>query len=583
MRKPKRLLIGLLCLALCLTAFVGCGKTDEVVMELGKHYSDQIDDFAAGKYDADLFRINQYGMPKVADPSILVVDDERSAYNGKVLVSGTTSNTAFDMFVTEDFVTYKFAATAFRPHASSWGSSADLWASEYIYDKENGLYYLFYSAQNKYVTAQKVTRTLNVAVAEKPEGPYLEYNEYALRQEAAELGVEVTQAEVDEAVKRPRYDYDEFLKYDIQNLYSDATLKPDFFAAIDPHPFVDPKTGDKYLYFCRDGAAGINHTWLYGVKMTDWATPQYDTLTRMFCTDDGGYESAGNPTTEGPQMTYNPSNGKYYLTFSVNDYNKSDYCVAQAVGNAPLGDGQDTFVKIKRDKGGLIMDSGDTNGKVSGSGHHSFFNYKGQMYAIYHRHSNPAIGGTQRELAVDTVTWVTNPDNLPVLHMNGCTTTLQPAVHSPYTNLALDATVTASGSYANLEAINDGAFITHAYDNWLKEFEANGESATVKFAFGEYRTIAGIMLYNSIDPDKTFDEVTAIKIHTRVDGKPVTYVINNLAFDPSMIEGSNAAVKGSAAVAAFKPVEADYVEIVMNRKYSNQDVLAVSEVVILGK
>lgn len=583
MKKPKRLLIAALCPLLCMGAFAGCDSSGgEVVLEKGKHYSDLIAEIAEGKFDIDLFRMNKYGMPKVADPAILAVNDEKSEFNGKFLISGTTSNTAFDMFVTEDFMTYKYASQAFRPHANSWGTDK-LWASEYIYDEEEDLYYLFYSATSKYVTSEKECRELNVAVSEKPEGPYLEYNEYVLKKEAETLGGTVSQTEVDAAVHTPAFDGGEWLKYDIQNIYADAAKKPDVFSAIDPHPFVDPKTGDKYLYFCRDIAANVNHTWLYGVKMTDWHTPQYETLTRLFSTDDGGYEGAGNPTTEGPHMVYNASNQKYYMTFSVNDYNKSDYCVAQAVADEPLGGGLDGFVKVKREKGGLVIIAGDSNGKVSGSGHHSFFTVGNQLYTIYHRHSNPATGGTERELAVDSVGWTVNPDGLPVLHTNGCTTTLQPKAGGKYTNLALSAEVTATGTYENLEAISDGIVVTHAFDNWIKEFVANGKTASVKFSFGEFKTVSAVMIYNSINAEMTFDEVTAIKIHARAEGKEVTYVINNLEFDPSLVEGGNAVVQGSAAIAAFAPVEADWIEVVMNKKYNNQDALAISEVCILGK
>lgn len=578
MRKMTRLLTVALSLVLGLGLFAGCNANKETVLEKGKHYSDLIAEAAAGNYDDAVFRINKYGMPKIADPSVLYVDDANSKFDGKFLVSGTTSNTAYDMFYTDDFVTYKFAATAFRPREKSWGKD-ELWASEYVYDEQDGLYYLFYSAVNRYARGEKPCRELNVAVAEKPEGPYLEYNEYALLQSKPDA----TQAEIEAAVANPAFEQAKWLEFDVKNVYADGSVNPDFFAAIDPHPFVDPQTGDRYLYFCRDQAAGIGHTWLYGVKMTDWHTPEYSTLIRLFGTDDGGYEGAGNPTTEGPFMTYNPTNRKYYVTFSVNDYNASDYCVAQAVADSPLGGGLDGFTKIKRDKGGLVIVAGDSNGKVSGSGHHSFFTVNGQMYAIYHRHSNPATGGTERELAVDTVGWVTNPDGLPVLHLNGCTTTLQPRVGGEYGNLALAATVTATGSYQNLDAVHDGIVVTHAFDSWIDEFVADGDAATVKFDFGGYKTVAAVLAYNSIDAEKTFEEITAIRIHARVDGKEGIYRINNLEFDPSLIEGGNAAVQGSAAIAAFAPMEADWVEIVFNKKYSNQDAMAISELVILGK
>ncbi len=75
-----------------------------------------------------------------------------------------------------------------------------------------------------------------------------------------------------------------------------------------------------------------------------WETAQLVTATRFWTVEDFKaykenstipadgyvtYEALNNTINEGPVMTKH--NGKYYLTFSINSYEKSDYAVAQAV------------------------------------------------------------------------------------------------------------------------------------------------------------------------------------------------------------------------------------------------------------
>src|SRR5699024_7279499 len=109
--------------------------------------------------------------------------------------------------------------------------------------------------------------------------------------------------------------------------------------AIDFHPWVDPDTGEKYLYWSQTPGS------IAGVKMDDWLTPDwstYKTLTACgyYTMDDyvkamNGetvetvyYEQIAAYCNEGPFMIKH--NGKYYLTFSIGAYDQSSYGVMQA-------------------------------------------------------------------------------------------------------------------------------------------------------------------------------------------------------------------------------------------------------------
>ena len=82
--------------------------------------------------------------------------------------------------------------------------------------------------------------------------------------------------------------------------------------------------------------------------------------------------------TEGPFMLKH--NGKYYLSYSANDYQSPSYAVGFAVSDSPMGD----FVKYKNNP--ILIGNGD----VQGTGHHSFTTSKDkkELICVYHTHNS---------------------------------------------------------------------------------------------------------------------------------------------------------------------------------------------------
>lgn len=90
------------------------------------------------------------------------------------------------------------------------------------------------------------------------------------------------------------------------------------------------------------------------------------------------YEGKTLCVTEGPFMLKHE--GKYYLSYSANDYQSPAYSVGYAVSDSPMGD----FVKYENNP--ILIG----NGNVQGTGHHSFTTTKDgkDLICVYHAHNS---------------------------------------------------------------------------------------------------------------------------------------------------------------------------------------------------
>lgn len=385
----------------------------------------------------------------------------------------------------------------------------------------------------------------------------------------------------------------------------------DYFMTIDPHPFVDPvestdeatgkKYHKKYLYFKAEGF-GCNIS--VGVEMENWLKPKWETAKYLTASDYYTVEDWQAGTDRGVSYEYNAvcnegqcmlyHDGKYYLTFSVNDYSTNAYQVGMAVSDSPLG----TFRKLRESEGGLLLCSMTTeSNSVSGAGHHSFVTAGNQLYIAYHRHKNYAVGGPARYTAIDEIKWITvkdiNGQDMVIPYVNGPTDSLQPLPESisGYKNVAGDATITCTDEEAELEYLTDGLLTVHksadeTFMSYIGETVIE-KTATFDFAFDAPTSVRAVMVYNSTYYTDIFRNVSRMEF-TLADGS--VRVIRNVKFDLEQhcrlggMSGTDVleVYSGTAAFAEFYDVEVTDIKITVEVP-KDQDQVGIPEIRILGK
>lgn len=140
--------------------------------------------------------------------------------------------------------------------------------------------------------------------------------------------------------------------------------------AIDGSYFIDDD-GRIYLYYVRFDGGNV----IYGAPMSDMLTLQEDKERELIRAGLAWETRMGN-VAEGPYMLKH--NGKYYLTYTANDYRSQDYAVGYAVSDSPMG----PFVKYD---GNPILKK---DGVIFGPGHHSFTTSPDgkSLLIVYHIH-----------------------------------------------------------------------------------------------------------------------------------------------------------------------------------------------------
>ena len=145
--------------------------------------------------------------------------------------------------------------------------------------------------------------------------------------------------------------------------------------AIDGSYFIDDD-GRIYLYYVRFDGGNV----IYGAPMSDMLTLQEDTERELIRAGLAWETRMGN-VAEGPYMLKH--NGKYYLTYTANDYRSQDYAVGYAVSDSPMG----PFVKYD---GNPILKK---DGVIFGPGHHSFTTSPDgkSLLIVYHIHYDAEV------------------------------------------------------------------------------------------------------------------------------------------------------------------------------------------------
>jgi len=493
---------------------------------------------------------------------------------------------------------------------STW---QDIWAPEVVYDEDTQEYYMFFSAtpvEDTSVVAggsvEEGTPTRQLMVA-KSKYPYKEF-EVVNFKDAASCG-EGNLHDYDES-QFPHYfakylmlDPSEYIPFSKANGRLDAGEGyGGYTTAIDPHPYVD-EDGTKYLLWVDN----LDQDRLCGVKMENWLKPDWSTATVLTYTHyytvedwkaaQGGesvplvsYETETNHTNEGPVITKH--NGKYYLTFSVNDYWDSSYQLGQAVSDNILG----PYRKLTEAEGGLLLSGGVAGSQeISGTGHHSFVTLGDKMYVIYHRHDNFTAAGTARNHAIDEIKWITVKDkdgnDIEVMYANGPTCTVQPRLeaYSDYKNIALEAVVSGSedAKYLNDDLLSIYKYADTTFMEYIKETTID-KTTTFAFEFEEARTVRAIMIYNSKNENTCFRNVSKVEFVCEEGGKEVIRCIENMKFSDEYYRANDLdgsiyyVVPGASAYAEFNELNVKAIKVTVEVPEGQENV-GISEVRIIGK
>lgn len=143
--------------------------------------------------------------------------------------------------------------------------------------------------------------------------------------------------------------------------------------AIDGDFFVDDD-GTVYLYYVRFDGGNV----IYGSRLDEDTMTLDENAEKRLISAEEEWETKMGRVAEGPFMLKH--NGKYYLTYSANDYRSIDYSIGYAVSDSPLG-------PFKKYDGNPILHRTEN---VNGVGHHSFtYSADGKnMICVYHRHNS---------------------------------------------------------------------------------------------------------------------------------------------------------------------------------------------------
>ena len=548
--------------------------------------------YGGQEYNKELFYRNELDLLG-ADPFVLYIDDEDSTEYGYYYLYATCD---YDLAVqglgawrSKDLENWeRVGGMIFDPYITDTWANVYLFAPEVIYDEEEDLYFLFSSAFGDPWYEKGTAEGLNIiqdrlwtgfiATSENPYGPFVQY---------APPGGSIADStfldpiEAAKAVKARGDGY--------------CYLDDDFFDVIDFHPFV-ASDGTKYLYMVTNNADQAS---IYGCELlnNDWRTPDLSTLVelvapRYYTIEDRNSRSSntviyeeGSSINEGPSVLEHE--GKYYLTFSVYGANDKRYSVAQAVADDPLG----PYTKLDYEDGGIILSAdGGTWDFVSGTGHHCFVQAGDELLIFYHQHLDRLNGNSQRAFSFDRAVWAENADGLPVLYCNGPTWSIQPQLHinTEYRNIAPDATVTAEnaaegGTAENVGALTDGLLSLYSFIDYVPEFSASAGQTVITLAFGDWRTVRAVMVYNSKNFDTAFGSVARIEFDfLRPDnGETGTAYIDSLGFDWNFyFDRNNQTMRpGGSATAEFDELQVKEIRITL----ASQAAVNVSEIVVLGK
>ena len=516
-------------------------------------------------YNQNLFYRNDL-LVHSADPDcIYITEGEYAGQYFMYATSDSIQSRGLMAWRSTDLFHWKSMGVVFKPDAASWGKK-DIWAPEIAYDKKDRTYYLFYSAHNSNQPKYFDCKHVGVATSKSPAGPFKQWTGTTANGHVISIGDPI---------------------FDIDKIDHSSPLYVARTAFIDVHPFVDPPTGDKYLYLCRTrNNAPTNEIW--AVKMKDWVSPDYSTLTRLTTTNRttvGGDIVTDMPADWVDEAAYvYYAHGKYYLTFSINPMTDKNYSVVQAIGDAPLG----PFTKLQKGEGGLVLGCAKYWDHVGSTGHHCLIEMGDELWMVYHQSLKRGAGGPPRGIAIDKITWTKNSKGQYVMQAIGPTYSVQPlpANITGYRNIAPEAKVSSNNTKKGGSAayLNDGLVRFHEDHDIVKEFEAKAGKTTITLTFKNYVPVRAIMIYNSCFFNKAFVNIDRIEFDYRTKTESGKAYIENLKFDFEKYANSKSEFMrpGGSAIAEFDELPVKKITLTISAP-EGSDGFAISEIVVLGK
>lgn len=559
-----------------------------------------------------------------ADPSVIYIEEgDQAGYFYMYVTSDQIGASGYQAFRSKDLNQWECMGVAYNPvnfydeegYTFTSFATTNFWAPEVIYDEDLGLYMMFYNAAYLF---RGLDFYIDCAVSENPQGPF---EQYAIYIQGVEASADATQEEKDllaywqeklapvednEAAKSAGFAEGSLYVYpalvDFRDMREQKEGEDDgdyltkeagdgYMKVIDASPFIDPQTGDKYLYFVRDLGSGHSTSSICVMQMDEYWRPLLDEnenyanvrlLTETNKLTLEGQEEALNEgrVNEAPFVIYNESNQKYYLMLSVNTFTDKMYSVRLAVSDSPNG----PFTKLTREQGGWLLYADPSCSWMSGTGHNSVVEKDGKMFIVYHAHTDRVTGNSSRAIAFDSLVWVTNSDNEQVLHANGGSYAYMPQTTGEWSNIAPEATVTASNvkDGSDVKYLNDGAVMIHD-DGVVSEFVMNAGTAEITLKFSEYREICALFIYNSSNYDLAFNRIESVEFSFKDDDAKVagTAYTSNLDFYWDKYYTSDGEyIPGGSFIIEFAPMLVNEITIKIPGVSTEH---AISDIAVLGK
>lgn len=635
---------GLLALVLAVTSFVSlaaCETETDISSATELQWSDGYNE--NGRFNSELYYSNDFeSLITAADPYIYYDETDNYFY----LYSTETGGGILEGYRSKNLANWEYLGHIYERNSSYWATSC-FWAPKVTKNPADGKYYL-YTCCNSYGTVGlpegttvngtavkegvdikdsnfqiEARMTLTVLVSDSPAGPFVEWTgtrekhvEYYHGEKTGNTGDEVTLS------SGPIFNFANAPAAWAVNKETYEENGTNVFAQIDAFPFFDDN-GDFYLYFVRSidnwhsSRYGLHGVW--GVKMLDMVTPDYETLTQL---TQPGYVTVGGKKSsdvidnaqvnEGPCMQTHTSvlpDGttvkKYYLTYSRSGMGDPNYSACVAVADSPLGYAKGSkeaenggFVKLDAKYGNPVHMINEGYDMYTATGNAMFFHTEDEEFlcslATVYNKTTPST--TSRNFIIDRVTWEYNEElGYDMPHSNGPTQgSLQPApsVYSGYRNIASEAKVTATNGRdgESADELTDGYVAIHARDQ-AKEFWSKDGGTTISLEFSEARQVRSVMIYNSLDVNYAFKSIDYVLIETENGAyvaKDIAYPERYLTSDVNL---GGTLRPGSAAVVEFAELKVKKITIKLSEKYMDLASylgdeyagIAVNEIRVLGK